>query len=289
MVATLTETQGHLAVAQGDDATARALVDRWLPDGPATAPGATFFTTSITVIRVAAARALDADDGQGARAWLEAHDRWMAWSGAVLGQFEGQALWAQYHQQAGNIDKAREHGERALAHAGDPRQPLALLAAHRLLGELDTDGGRYDDAARHLEASLSLADACQAPYERALTLLARARLCAARGNPDDAMAALDAVRAICAPLGAEPALMRADALAASLAPVAPPPTYPDGMTGREVEVLRHIAAGESNREIAARLSLSARTIERHIENLYRKIGARSKAEATAYAFRHRLT
>jgi DNA-binding NarL/FixJ family response regulator len=100
------------------------------------------------------------------------------------------------------------------------------------------------------------------------------------------MAALDAVRAICAPLGAEPALMRADALAASLAS---PPTDPDGMTEREVEVLRHIAAGESNREIAERLSLSVRTIERHIENLYRKIGARSKAEATAYAFRHRLT
>jgi DNA-binding NarL/FixJ family response regulator len=60
------------------------------------------------------------------------------------------------------------------------------------------------------------------------------------------------------------------------------------MTGREVEVLRHIAAGESNREIAAALSVSVRTVERHIENLYRKIDARSKADATAYAFRHRL-
>ena len=102
------------------------------------------------------------------------------------------------------------------------------------------------------------------------------------------MAALDAVRAICAPLGAQPALLRADALAASLAPVAPPPAHPGGMTGREVEVLRHIAAGESNREIAAALSVSVRTVERHIENLYRKIDARSKADATAYAFRHRL-
>ena len=61
------------------------------------------------------------------------------------------------------------------------------------------------------------------------------------------------------------------------------------MTAREGEVLRLIAAGMSNREMAARLSVSVRTIERHIENLYRKIGTRSKADATAYAFRHDLT
>jgi DNA-binding CsgD family transcriptional regulator len=187
------------------------------------------------------------------------------------------------------VAAARAHAERARAHATEPRQPLALLAAHRLLGALETDAGRYDDAARHLEASLSLADACQAPYERALTLLARAELRAAEGDRDEAGTLLDAVRAICVPLDAKLALLRADTLAASLTPVAPPPTYPDGMTEREVEVLRHIAAGESNRAIAERLSLSVRTVERHIENLYRKIGARSKAEATAYAFRHRLT
>jgi predicted ATPase/DNA-binding CsgD family transcriptional regulator len=196
--------------------------------------------------------------------------------------------WAQYHRQAGNVAAARAHAERARAHATEPRQPLALLAAHRLLGALETDAGRYDDAARHLAASLALADACRAPYERALTLLARAELRAAEGDRDEAGTLLGAVRAIGAPLGAQPALLRADTLAASLAPVAPPPAYPDGMTEREVEVLRHIAAGGSNRAIAERLSLSVRTVERHIENLYRKIGARSKAEATAYAFRHRL-
>ena len=65
--------------------------------------------------------------------------------------------------------------------------------------------------------------------------------------------------------------------------------YPDGLTGREVQTLRLIAAGMSNREMAETLSVSVRTIERHIENLYRKIAARSKADATAYAFRHDLT
>ena len=61
------------------------------------------------------------------------------------------------------------------------------------------------------------------------------------------------------------------------------------LTAREDEVLRLVAAGRSNREIADELVLSVRTVERHITNLYAKIGARGKADATAYAFRHGLT
>lgn len=60
---------------------------------------------------------------------------------------------------------------------------------------------------------------------------------------------------------------------------------PDGLTGREVEVLRLVAQGESNAEIAHRLGLSIHTVERHAANLYRKIGARGRADATAYAIR----
>jgi DNA-binding CsgD family transcriptional regulator len=59
--------------------------------------------------------------------------------------------------------------------------------------------------------------------------------------------------------------------------------YPDGLTQREVEVLRLIAAGRSSREISAELVLSVRTVERHITNIYAKINARSRAQATAYA------
>lgn len=64
------------------------------------------------------------------------------------------------------------------------------------------------------------------------------------------------------------------------------PTYPDRLTVREVEVLRLIAAGRTNREIADALTLSIRTVGRHITNVYGKIGARNKADATAYALRH---
>src|SRR6516162_43205 len=62
----------------------------------------------------------------------------------------------------------------------------------------------------------------------------------------------------------------------------------DGLSRRELEVLRLVAAGESNSQIARRLGLSTHTVERHVANMYRKIGARGRADATAYALRHGL-
>jgi DNA-binding NarL/FixJ family response regulator len=58
------------------------------------------------------------------------------------------------------------------------------------------------------------------------------------------------------------------------------------LSGRETKVLRLIASGKSNQQIADALVLSLRTVERHITNLYAKIGAHGKADATAYALRH---
>jgi DNA-binding NarL/FixJ family response regulator len=62
----------------------------------------------------------------------------------------------------------------------------------------------------------------------------------------------------------------------------------DGLTPRELEVLRLVAGGETNAEIAHRLGLSVHTVERHAANLYRKIGARGRADAAAYAVRRGL-
>ena len=101
--------------------------------------------------------------------------------------------------------RARDHAERALAHATTPRQPLALLAAHRMLGILATDAGDRAAAEDHFAEALALADACRAPYERALTLLARAEL--ARGTRATARrprALLDEVRASALPMDARP-------------------------------------------------------------------------------------
>jgi DNA-binding NarL/FixJ family response regulator len=68
-----------------------------------------------------------------------------------------------------------------------------------------------------------------------------------------------------------------------------PPDMPDAhLTSREIEVLTCIAGGNSNKEIARGLCLSIRTVERHINNIYRKIDAQNKADATAWALRHNL-
>lgn len=67
-----------------------------------------------------------------------------------------------------------------------------------------------------------------------------------------------------------------------------PAQLPAGLTSREAEVLSLIAAGQSNQDIAEQLVLSVRTVERHITNLYGKIDARGRADATAFALRHGL-
>jgi DNA-binding CsgD family transcriptional regulator/pimeloyl-ACP methyl ester carboxylesterase len=71
-------------------------------------------------------------------------------------------------------------------------------------------------------------------------------------------------------------------------PAAGPAPAAGPLSPREREVLRLLAAGESNRQIARRLGLSPHTVERHVANLYRKIGARGRADATAYALRSGL-
>ncbi len=64
--------------------------------------------------------------------------------------------------------------------------------------------------------------------------------------------------------------------------------WPSGLTGREVDVLRLVAAGRSNREIAEELSISANTVDRHVSNILTNIGASNRAEAASFAVRHKL-
>jgi HD-GYP domain-containing protein (c-di-GMP phosphodiesterase class II)/DNA-binding CsgD family transcriptional regulator len=85
----------------------------------------------------------------------------------------------------------------------------------------------------------------------------------------------------------------ADAVACVLAAAgrraAPPsPGWPADLTDREVEVLRLIARGGSNREVAQQLFIAPKTVGRHVENLYRKIGVSSRAAAALFAMEHRL-
>ncbi|MDI3341320.1 MAG: AAA family ATPase [Sphaerobacter sp.] len=278
-----------LARDQGDPELAWRLVREQLPAGLAAEPGDAILLDTLPIQRLAAALALDAGDLPTARAWLESHDRWLAWSDAVLGRADGHLAWAAYYRAAGDLAAARRRAAGALEAASEPRQPLALLRAHRLLGALDTAAQRHDEARSHLDAALTLANACAARYEQALTLLALAEQRAAVRQRAEARELLGAACAILEPLGAAPALARARELAARLtASRAADRVYPAGLTPREVEVLRLVAEGLTDAQVAARLFLSPRTVSQHLRSIYHKLGVSSRAAATRFALEHHL-
>jgi len=274
-------TLGELARNRGKPEKAWRHVYEVLPLGVATEPGGNRFFSALATQRLGANLSLDAKDLPGARAWLEAHHRWLDWSGAVLWRSEGRLLWARYFREDGDEGAAREHAEEALQLAAEPRQPLPLLAAHRFIGELATDSGHFSEAMEHGERSLALAEACEAVYERALSLLAKGRLQVARGSRGEARAVLEEVREICGPLQAEPVLSQVAELEKELRS-----RTPAGLTKRELEVLRLVAQGMSNQEIAAGLVLSEHTVHRHVANVLGKLGVSSRAAAVAQAARH---
>jgi DNA-binding CsgD family transcriptional regulator len=122
-----------------------------------------------------------------------------------------------------------------------------------------------------------------APRETARTRVLVGQACAGLGDLDTAALELEAARETFAKLGAAPELARVEALT-------PRPADRDvhGLTARELEILRVLATGKTNREIAAALTISDHTVRRHIQNIFAKLGVSSRAAATAFAFRHGL-
>lgn len=122
----------------------------------------------------------------------------------------------------------------------------------------------------------------EAPYEAALTRVLLGRAARALGDEDGAQLEFDAARGSLVALGAIPDLARLERIAATAR------SAPGGLSPREVEVLRLVAAGASNRDIANRLFLSERTVARHVSNMLAKLGLGNRSAATAYAFEHGL-
>lgn len=116
---------------------------------------------------------------------------------------------------------------------------------------------------------------------RARVLLALA--CRGLGDIDGCELEFAAARATFERLGAAPDLRRIDLLTrdASL-------DRSTGLTRRELQVLRHVAAGKTNKAIAAELFLSRKTIDRHVSNIFNKLQVDTRSAATAYAYAHKL-
>jgi DNA-binding NarL/FixJ family response regulator len=133
-----------------------------------------------------------------------------------------------------------------------------------------------------LRSAWELWQTLDAPYESARARVAIALACQALGDADGAAIELAAARKAFDELGALPDRDRADALAGSSTPA------PGGLSPRELEVLRLVASGGSNRDIAANLGISERTVDRHVSNIFTKLDVSSRTAATAFAYEHRL-
>ena len=123
----------------------------------------------------------------------------------------------------------------------------------------------------------------EAPYEAARTRELLALACREQGDDDTATLELEAARDAFAGLGAAADIARLNSLVGTAIGAGA-----HGLTERELEVLRHLAAGETNKAIAAELVLSVRTVDRHVSNILAKLGVPSRAAATAYAYERRL-
>lgn len=279
---------GWLARNQGENALAWSTIKEGLPNGPVSDPGDSIFLSEIAYLRLAVDLALDDGDLALAREWLDAHDRWLTWSGDIRGLAGLHLSWARYHHLTGDRAAARQHAEAALSSASQPRQPLALLAALRFIGVLDIDAGAYTMAEVQLQQSLVIADACAAPYERALTLLALAELRAKNGAHDQALALLNEVRAVCQTLGAARTLSQVDTLTAHVMSRSVTPQFPAGLTAREVEVLRLVAQRLTDAEVAEQIFVARRTVNTHLTSIYTKLNVSSRTAATRFAIEHGL-
>ncbi len=107
--------------------------------------------------------------------------------------------------------------------------------------------------------------------------------CRSLGDEDGAEMELDAARSVFQQLGAAPDLARVEELSRMTARKAA-----SGLTAREMEVLRLVAAGKTNRQVAAELVISEKTVATHVSNIFTKLGLSSRAAATAYAYEHDL-
>ena len=158
----------------------------------------------------------------------------------------------------------------------------ALLAASAYAGGLvELEAGDPGGALPYLRKAGSLWATEQSPYDGARVRVLTARALTALGDAASARQELEAARRVFAQLSAAPAVAAVDRLLV-------PDAAPDGLTAREVEVLRLVASGRSNAQIAAGLVLSEKTVARHLSNIFAKIDVGSRTAAAAYAYERGL-
>jgi DNA-binding CsgD family transcriptional regulator/tetratricopeptide (TPR) repeat protein len=182
----------------------------------------------------------------------------------------------------GDIDAARSACEehREIAEAYESSLLRAMSAQAR--GAVELAAGNVDAALQTLRQASQAWHELEAPYEAAQTRVLVGLACKALGDEDAFALQLDAARTSFDTLGASPDVARVNSL------VSGAPRDSHGLSSRELEVLRLVASGKSNREIAESLVISEHTVARHVQNIFAKLGVASRTAAAAFAHEHDL-
>ena len=181
----------------------------------------------------------------------------------------------------GQVDEARSAcGELEAIAADYDSEMLRALHAHAR-GAVELAEGEPGAALMSLRQASVAWQELEAPYEVARARLLIARACGELGDEDAFALELEAARSAFEKLGATPDLAVVAALSGSAG-------NSHGLTDRELDVLRLVASGKSNKEIAATLVISEHTVARHLQNIFTKLDVPSRTAAGAFAFEHGL-
>lgn len=184
---------------------------------------------------------------------------------------------------AGEI-RAAETASRELSIIADKLQaPFLQAIATRASGIVLLADGDSRAALKKLREAWMLLKNIDAVYESAKTRVLIGRACREIGDKDTAEMELDAARWQFQQLGAVPDHEKVEFLIREF-----PLDNIHGLTPRELEVLRFLATGKTNKTIASDLFISERTVDRHVSNILSKLNVSSRAAATAYAYKHEL-
>jgi ATP/maltotriose-dependent transcriptional regulator MalT len=184
---------------------------------------------------------------------------------------------------ANDVTGARPAADELSEIADKMDAPMLHAMASHARGAVLLADGEHRTALTTLRSAWGVWRKLEAPYEAARVRILVGLACRAIGDDDTAEMELDAARWVFQQLGAAPDVARVEEL--SRAEAARPS---GGLTAREVQVLALVAKGETNKAIAAELVLSERTVERHVSNIFNKLGVSSRAAATSHAYEHQL-
>jgi DNA-binding CsgD family transcriptional regulator len=182
----------------------------------------------------------------------------------------------------GDVPAARVAAEELSDIAAGIGAPFLRALADQAVGAVLLAEGDARGALAALDRALTVWQELEAPYDGARVRVLIGTACRALGDDDGADIEFAAARATLEELGAAPDLSRLVGLSRKRN------AAPDGLTRRELQVLRLVAEGKINRDVARELSISEKTVARHVSNIFVKLGLTSRAAATAYAYQHDL-